>query len=405
MDAKKPVTGDLAVGHSKKYWATEKLYGRGDDYFRDLLAALGRARKSIDIETYIFEKGRLADRLVRALVAAQRRGLDVRLMVDGVGSPDFLRDYGEKLRAGNVRFRVYRSWPTFFSAFFIRFFTTLNRFRFYRYVGKIWQRGKHRDHRKQYLVDGRDLWIGSFNVSDWHLEAVKGDQSWRDTGLKLGGVTSPVFSLAFFSTWEDNWPRRTGRSFLRSLAQLLTQDLKGSPIRMMVNRPLRRRFRSELMDRFSGAKRRIWLVTPYFVPTGPLLKALMQAARRGCDVRLVLPGVSDVPMVRWVSMAYYPALLKAGVRLFEYQDRVLHAKDTLVDDWAMVGSSNLNNRSLRMDLEVNVILQKRASLRALESLMREDESNAREVTLEEFARRPVWEAALSALFIRFRYWL
>ena len=386
-----------------KPWTGEKLYFNGDGYFWDVLKALREARRSIDIETYIFEPGRLGDRVAASLIKAKRRGVAVRLLVDGVGSPDFLAHYGPRLEKGGVAFRVYRSWPTFFTSILHRF-QWLRPIRSLHYAFTIWNSGKHRDHRKQFIVDGRKVWIGSFNISDWHLEGVKGKAAWRDTGIGLSGVQSQVFQLAFQAAWVDPWPHHTARRFRHSLLGWLTLDLEGSPVRMTASRKLRRAFRRELLERFAAARRRIWILTPYFVPTGPLLRALAKAARRGCDVRLILPGLSDVPMVRWTSMVYFPALLRSGCRIFEYQGRVLHAKTLLVDSWTLAGSANLDYRSLRKDLEVNVILLKDKSVRAIERQFPKDAAHCREVSLEDMRRRPWLSRILSAVFFHFRYW-
>jgi cardiolipin synthase len=386
-----------------KPWTGEKLYFRGDDYFRDILKAIRQARRSVEIETYIFEPGKLGNHMVAALSRAKRRGVAVRLLVDGVGSPDFLAYYGPRLEKEGIGFRIYRSWPTFFSSIFHRF-RWMKPLRSLHYALSIWNSGKHRDHRKQYIVDGRRVWIGSFNVSDWHMERIKKKSSWRDTGIGLSGVKSLVFQLAFRAAWEDPWPRHAVLMYRRFLLQWLTHDVQGSPIRMTASRKLRRSFRRELLGRIATAKRRIWILAPYFAPTGPLLKGLVQAARRGCDVRLFLPGPSDVPMVRWASLVYFPALLKAECRIFEYQGRVLHAKTFLADSWALVGSANLDYRSLRKDLEVNVVPAEKKSLRELEKQFEKDVAHCREVTLTEVRQRPLWSRLLSTVFFPFRYW-
>jgi cardiolipin synthase len=368
------------------------------------LKAIGRARRSIEIETYIFEPGKLADRVVLALKKAQGRGVRVQLMVDGVGSPEFLPRYGKELEEAGIPYRIYRSWPTFFSSVF-RHFDLFKPLGSFQYALNTFNRGKHRDHRKQFILDGTEVWLGSFNVSDWHLEKIKKGQVWRDTGLRLTGVTSPVFSLAFRTTWEDPWPHHFHHSFRHFLIDWLTRDLPETPVRMTASRNLRRVFRKELLGRMDLAERRIGVMTPYFVPTGPLLRALVRAARRGCVVRLVLPGLSDVPIVRWASMIFFPVLLKAGVRIFEYQGRVLHAKGFQADDWILVGSSNLDHRSLRKDLEVNVLLQKVRTKAVWQGQWEKDLRHCREVTLQDLAERPLWSRVLSALFYHFRYWL
>ncbi len=382
------------------FWKGERLYFRGDDYFRDLLTAIGRARRTLDFETYIFEPGRLGDRLALALGRAARRGVKARLLVDGVGSPDFAAHYGPGLVRDGVTFRVYRSWPVIFSAArnFWRLGSVLRK------AHSLLGGGNRRDHRKLCLIDDRQVWMGSLNVSDWHLKRLKGGLVWRDTGLKLEGVRSGVFRAAFQLAWEDRWPRSWNPLRRHRLKQWIAHEVTGGPIRLTLTRRLRVLFRRELSRRFESARRRIWILTPYFTPTQSLLRGLVRAARRGCDVRLVLPGPSDVPMARWIALAFYPKLLKAGCRIAEYQGSMLHAKTMMVDDWVLVGSGNLNQRSLRRDLEVNVVLQKETSKRAVTRQFIRDILKSREVTLAVFRQGPFLIRWLSWFFFRFRFW-
>lgn len=380
-------------------WTGEKLYFRGDNYFQDLLKAIRHARSSIDFETYIFEEGRLGDQVVSALARAAKRGVRVRLLVDGIGSPDFASQYGPRLEESGVRFRSYRYLMDYFAVRGWKGFLSL-----FRNLRRLWGWGQHRDHRKLCILDGKEVWVGSFNVSDLHLEGVRGPQAWRDTGMRLQGVRIPVFTLAFQLAWEEKasspWTFSHGKKLLRQVERGVLEG----PVRLNVTLRLRRLFNRRLALRLVGAKKRIWLTTPYFLPTRPLFRALLKAARQGCDVRLLLPGPSDVPMVRWASMVFYPHLLRAGCRIFEYQGRVLHAKSLLVDGVSYVGSSNLNHRSLLHDLEIIVLPQKKASLRALERQFELDLRHSREASLAELAARSFGSKMLSALFFQFRYW-
>ena len=380
-------------------WSGEKLYFRGDDYFQGLLKAVRQARSTIDFETYIFEKGRLGDLVVSALAGAAKRGVQVRLLVDGIGSPDFASQYGPLLEKNGVRFKSYRYLLDYVSARGWKGFQSL-----FRTLRRLWGWGQHRDHRKLCILDGSEVWLGSFNVSDMHLEGVRGRQAWRDTGMRLQGVRTPVFGLAFQLAWEEKasapWKFSRGKKFL----QQVEREVLEGPVRLNVTLHLRHLFNRRLASRLIGARKRIWLTTPYFLPTRPLFRALLKAVRQGCDVRLLLPGPSDVPMVRWASMIFYPYLLRAGCRIFEYQGRVLHAKSLLVDGLSYVGSSNLNHRSLLHDLEIIVPPQKKASLRALERQFEADLRHSRESSLGELAGRPFWSKMLSALFFQFRYW-
>ena len=386
-----------------KPWKRERLYFRGDDYFRDLLKSVGRAKAAIEFETYIFEKGFLGDKVIGSFIRAARRGVRIRLLIDGVGSPDFASQYGPLLEREGIQYRVYRSWGVFFaSVFHILRFHRLSEIT--QDIRSAWAWGKHRDHRKLLEVDEKEVWIGSFNVSDWHLEKVKGKKVWRDTGLVLRGVKSLVFKIAFHLAWEDQLRSRLRHVYRKLLIRWLSHDIFESPIQISATQSLRRWYRRELLWIFQSARKRIWITTPYFVPPYSLLKAIRNAGKKGCDVRILVPGESDVPMVRWASITFYPFLLKAGCRIFEFQKRVLHAKTFMVDEWVRVGSGNLDHRSLRKDLEVNVILKNSKSIQALEKQFNRDLKESREVTLAELVQHPLWVSFLSWFFFRFRFW-
>jgi cardiolipin synthase len=384
-------------------WDGEKLYFKGDDYFKDVLTAIRGASRSVDFEVYIFEKGFLGDRVATALIQAVRRGVRVRLLVDGIGSPDFAA-YGSRLQKGGVQFRVYRRVPPLFhlARRFFNFF--LHRKPAPR-TGRFWFRMNHRDHRKLVMVDGSRVWLGGFNVSDAHLESIAGPKAWRDTGLLLSRVKDRAFQLAFNTAWHDRFHRRHWRFYRRQLIAWLSRKSSTHSVQINATHRLRSRFHRELLGRLRSARRRIWVITPYFVPTIPLYRAILHAALQGRDVRLILPEKSDVPFVRWASMAFFHPLLKAGCRIFEYRKSILHAKTLMVDDWALVGSSNLNHRSFLFDLEVDVVLQRDASLNFLERQYVSDLGKSREIRLADLKLRPFWIRFLTWLFFHLRHWI
>jgi len=357
----------------------------------------------VDLEVYIYEKGVLGNRIARELIQAARRGVRVRVLVDGIGSPDFVEDYGRRLEAGGVPFKVYRSFPTFLKMIskqfgFLRKGKAVHRLRQY------WVHMNHRNHRKLLIVDREKVWLGGFNVSDRELGSVDGKKAWRDTGIYLWGVRDPVFRLVFNSAWNDNVHRHHWKRYRRLLFQWLSRNSSSSLIQVNATRKLRRRHHRELLGRLEGAHRRIWITTPYFVPTFKMQRLLLCAARKGCDVRLLLPEKTDLSFVRLVAMVFYSPLLKAGCRIFEYQESVLHAKSLLVDDWALVGSSNFNHRSFLFDLEVDVALTKPSSLKALERQYACDLRKSREVAAADVKRRPRWMRIVMSALFPLRYW-
>jgi len=389
---------------SLKSWTGEKFYFKGDDYFNDVLKAVKRAKKTVDFEVYIYEKGVLADRITKALLQAVRRGVKVRLLVDGIGSPDAYMNYGQKLKKAGAEFRVYHRIPSAFKVFFGIFGFLFKKNTVHRFKS-LWFHMNRRNHRKLVMVDGGKIWMGGFNVSDDHLESVKGKDAWRDTGLGLTGVRDQVFSLAFETAWYERRDYRLWRLRRKRLIAWLSHKTPGYAVQVNTARRLRHKFHKDLLERLRRAKKRIWVTTPYFVPALPVFRALLHAALRGCDVRLVLPEKSDVPVVRWVSMSFFLPLLKAGCRIFEYEKSVLHAKTLVVDDWALVGSSNFNHRSFLFDLEVDVVPQKRSSLKSLERQYGVDFKQSREAVLSDIKLRPFWSRFLTWLVFGLRYWL
>src|SRR5579863_6307469 len=173
-----------ALEQIRRPWDGEKLYFKGDDYFEDVLRAIHRSKRQVDFEVYIFEKGILADRVTRALIQAAGRGVKVRLLVDGIGSPNCTSDYGQKLKKGGVRLRVYRLLPPVFNLFH-RFLGSMLKGMAIHRLRSLWFRMNRRNHRKLVMVDRDLVWMGGFNVSDEHLESVAGQKAWRDTGLGL----------------------------------------------------------------------------------------------------------------------------------------------------------------------------------------------------------------------------
>jgi cardiolipin synthase len=151
-----------------------------------------------------------------------------------------------------------------------------------------------------------------------------------------------------------------------------------------------------------NATEKIWITNAYFVPDGSLVRALRAAAHGGVDVRIMVPRFSDVIFIPWVASAFHLGLLKAGVRVFEYQRSILHAKTVVIDSWGLVGSSNLNHRSLLHDLEVDVVVNTEEARGVLEQHFIEDMGNSVEVTLETWSHRPYIERMLGRLLLFFR---
>lgn len=367
-------------------WEEEELFFDGDAYFDSILEAIKHAQKSIDFESYIFENDSLGKRVVDALKAAARRGVVVRLIVDGIGSPSFIRAFLDPLLDSGVQVRIFHPLPWQITKGKIETFTSL------------FERLNKRNHRKVCIVDGKEAWIGSLNVSQSHLQSAVGHRAWRDTGVKLKGEALDELRSSFESLWSvQNIPRLPIRTE-RRIARYSLIRLNNTWVR-------RRILYKDLIKRIRTAKKKIWITNAYFVPDGSFLRALHAAARRGVDIRILVPRESDVFFFKYVVAAFYFGLLKSGVKVYEYLPSFLHAKSMIIDDWVVVGTSNLNHRSLLHDFEVDVVLKMPKSLEALEEQFLKDLDFSANIDLEAWRARPWFDKLLGSLILFFRYWL
>ena len=342
----------------------QRIFVRGQRYFDDLIRGIARARKSVDFETYIFELDGLGNRILHALMEAASRGVRVRLMVDGFGSFRFGEAQAALLTGAGGECRVFHPAPWQF------WLAGMNPRRpFLEWVLHSFQGLNRRNHRKTCVVDGREAWIGSQNVTVKHLPARTGGEGWRDTGVRIAGICATEVAELFERGWEESAGPGERR---RHLLLGRKAPVHHCAIRSNETRKKRMRHLRELVGRIRNAKDRVWLTSPYFFPTVSVVRAISRSARRGVDVRLLLPGPSDVPPVKWASAVYFGILLNSGVRIYEYQPSVLHAKTLIVDDWVTVGSTNLNQRSFRHDLEIDAVIDRPGAVARLLAQFRRD---------------------------------
>ena len=359
-------------------WQEELLFFDNDDYFNDLLDGLNCAQHSIRFETYIFERGHMAERLVRALSAAAARGVVVQVLVDGVGSPAFWRDYGSTLTVQGVQVRLFRTWPwqaphhhrTWLQAvadFFRR-----------------WRNLNNGNHRKTCLIDSQVAWISSCNVSDVHLRSQAGRRAWIDTSVRVRGPElerlERAFTVAFRGQlWQSPFQPLDSLLFLNSSILL------------------RRTKKHDQLRRLRQARSRVWLQTPYFVPVRPFYRRLRRLARNGVDVRLMVPATSDVPLIKLLSYAFFRKLIKAGVRIFEFQPSFMHQKISQIDEWASMGSSNLNHRSFFHDLQAR-------NRELLQQKFLREQEQSRQLRLEDLSQLKWYEHWTGRFLMLLRYW-
>ncbi len=378
-------------------WDSEQVWNDGDGFFAALSAALATARTSLDLETYILADDHLGAEVTAALASAAARGVAVRLTVDGIGSLAWLRSQGPlTLAAGGIAVRTYH--PTLLTGgmynenrqglgALLDIFSRLNR----------------RNHRKVCIIDGTTAFVGSMNCTAEHFARLSGSAAWRDTGAQVTGRAVGELAAAFSITW------RKARSVTPSRHRLHEPKPTVPPasglVRLNTTRRQRRALWQDLSARIHAARVRVWLTTAYFVPRRRLLSALVTAAQQGCDVRLLVGERSDHPLMFLVAQAFLHLLRRRGVRILLYQPCILHAKNVLIDDWATVGSTNLNHRSALHDLEADVVLTSPAALATLEQGWARDSERARMLTDEDWRDLPVWKRLLGRLTLLVRHWL
>ena len=297
----------------------------GGEFFAAMLAAIDAAATHVLLEMYLVSSGALLTRFIEALTAAARRGVRVCLVFDGFGALGLSRADRRRLTEAGAE---------------LRFFNPLS-------LGKRMD-NLLRDHRKLLVTDTHAAFVGGAGLTDEFAPGARGG-AWRDQMLRIEGPVVADWQRAFARTW-----RRCGGEF-EALALPCAPLSGGASGRLALSEARQRSVLANgVMRRIDGARARAWIMSAYFVPSRRFRKALRRAARRGVDVRLLVPGArTDHPWVRQAARRFYGKLLRSGVRIFEYQPRVLHGKMILCDAWVSVGSSNLDRWSFRWNLEAN----------------------------------------------------
>lgn len=365
----------------------ETVFAEADRYFAALMQDIDRAAAHVDLETYIFNLDPLGEEVAQHLAAASSRGVSVRVLLDGVGSAISGATLAQQLSSSGAQVRIYHPlpWNVGHWGWAVPHLPWLAK------LQHLWDVMYSRNHRKVCMIDYRITWIGSFNVSREHLPAAQGGQDWRDTALRMEGLDTERLQQAFNSAWNNDRSLIPRRRF--------------SPARIRINNMHRRKLRRDLLKRMAGTSSRIWITNAYFVPIASILRHLKKAARRGVDVRILLPGNSDIFFMPWASAAFYQALLKAGVRIYEYEGGMLHAKIMILDDWITVGSTNIDYLSFFRNLEAEVVVTLPETKKTIEDQFLHDLTHAEEITINDCPQRPWWKKMMGHLLLNIKRWL
>jgi cardiolipin synthase len=351
------------VGHSPPSTARSvRILEDGDETFAALEEAIGAARHHIHLEYYIYEPDRTGTRLRDLLIERARAGVEVRLLVDGVGGYHLSRRFLAPLREAGAR---------------VAFFSRARVLRLKpRHVN-------FRTHRKIVVVDGAVGFTGGVNITDEERVSMIGPRAYRDTHLRLEGDAVRWLQLVFL----EDWSYATGGA-PTDAAYFPEVEAGPHSVQILSSGPDEpwHAIHKLYFSAIAGARERVLVTTPYFVPDEPILTALVTAALRGVDVRVLVPRRSDSRTVTAAARSFFGDLLLAGVKVYEYTPRMLHAKTLVVDDtFASVGTANMDSRSFRLNYEVVAALYGPDGTRPLAEAFARDLTRARAVTRGELA--------------------
>jgi cardiolipin synthase len=354
-----------------------ELLKDGEEVLPAMLEAIRAARRSVDVEMYHFACDSVGRRFARALAERAERGIRARVLVDAAGSRQTPRSFFGWMREHGVRVQG------------------VNPLRKFLLHGALF---RWRDHRKLVVVDERTAFVGGLNLSRDFAPLGDGGFGWRDAAIQVRGPVVDALSASFEKNWGD------GARVWQPGSPPSSPPSGDVPVMVLESRPVGPGpFASVFRHAVNQARRRIWIANPYFLPPRSFRKALRRAARRGVDVRLLLPGRSDSPIVLRASQRSYACYLRSGIRLFEWPGTMMHSKAAVVDGlWSTIGSYNIDPLSLLVNRELNLVLLDRRTGRGFEEMFEEDFARSLEIDAEAWKARGAWRRLTENLCASFR---
>jgi cardiolipin synthase len=353
---------------------TAEILQNGDAFYPAMLEAIRGARESVNFEVYIFEPDAVGRQFIDAFKERARAGVEVRLLVDWFGAIKLKKRYREEMKAAGVKVECFRP------------LALRNLVRMYR-----------RTHRRAIVIDGEVGFTGGAAVSKKWKGNVTNHHEWRDSMTRVTGQLVTGIQAAFATNWvyctgevlagPRYFPPHRAGPGICGLSVVSSPSDSAQPIRLL------------MWMSFTNARRRIWISNSYFIPDVQLRAAVMDRARAGVDVRILVPGDhTDAVPVQLAGRSYYEELLDAGVRIFEFQAAMMHAKTVVVDDgWSIVGSANMDERSMELNEENVIGIAHEGFARAVAEGVEHDLTRAREIRLEDWRRRPLWQRGFEKL--------
>ncbi|MDY2941206.1 MAG: phospholipase D-like domain-containing protein [Varibaculum sp.] len=335
------------------------LYMSGKQVYPDMIAAIENARETVYFETFIWKGDEVGRRFKNALIRAAQRGVEVYIIWD---------------RFGNMVVN-----PRFFK------FPKLRNLHVLKY--SLWHTG--RDHRKILAVDDDLAFVGGFNIGDTYRS-----RTWRDTHVRLRGTKAWELHNAFVDFWNNAKHRRQPNLPDPGAANW------DARIAARLNDPKRLLFpvRGMYLDALNRASESVYITSAYFIPDRNIEAALIAAARRGADVKVLVPEKSNHIVADWISRAYLTELLEAGIELWLYQDVMIHSKTAVIDGkWATIGTANIDRLSMTGNFEINLEITDEDMAQRMQQMFLTDLTNSRQMTLTQWRKRPLLSQATEML--------
>ncbi|MGE3545623.1 MAG: phosphatidylserine/phosphatidylglycerophosphate/cardiolipin synthase family protein, partial [Kofleriaceae bacterium] len=344
----------------------------GEQTFPAMLEKLAAAKRSILLETYILAGDRTGNRFKSVLIERARAGVEIKIIYDAVGSLGLSDDWVEGLRAAGcevIDFNPIAPWR--------------RRFRL-----------SHRDHRKVVVVDHEVAFTGGLNIADDYASIAEGGRGWHDMHCRVTGPIVQDLARMFRRTWL----RAGGKPFAPIPPAPPTLTTGGSYVRLLDNTRRRSRgtIRRAYLHVMRAARRSVLIENAYFLPDRGVRATMVRAVRRGVDVRVIVPGHSDVRLVEWASLYVLRRLSRLGVKLFRWRGPMMHAKTAVVDDtWSTIGSYNFDAQSRFSNLEVTVEILDPEVATTLSRQFERDAANSDPFDEQSWIRLPWWTKALA----------
>jgi cardiolipin synthase len=367
------------------------LLADGQATYGAMFKALHNAKDHINLETYIMEEDEVGRKFADLLLKKQAEGVQVNLIYDSVGCMNTPAAFFQRLRDGGIQ---------------VVEFNPINPLK----SRDQWEL-THRDHRKILIIDGKAAIIGGINISEVYSSRLlrrkhnrKAPIRWRDTDIQIEGPAVAEFQKLFLETWlTQKGPKLSERNYFPDLKE------KGNALVRVIGSTPGQTNRTPFVVYVSAitfAAHSIHMTNAYFIPDDQIVNALTDAARRGVDVKIILPGITDSPLALYSQRYYYSNLLKSGVKIYEHSTSLLHAKTAVVDKvWSTVGSTNMDNMSLLTNDEVNAVILNHEFAVEMEKMFVSDLANSRQIQWDEWEKRPLFQRIREWFTHLFSHWM